>query len=219
MLIWGSRTVSNDLGQEEVKACPTCEKERPFHLYAQYRLHHIWYLFKWVTQRQYLRLCEICHRGTEVAAETLAPDVARAGVPLFHRFSWTILPALLAVGIAFGILDDQRRDRRNAELIAAPKVGDYYAADIARLGRSGGDDKYRYGVMKVRSVSADNVEFVLPRVGYSKISGALKELTSPDADKADNYGTSAVQVPKADLKALLDSGVMHSIKRLEAARQ
>lgn len=212
MLIWGSRSESKDLGQAETKPCPTCERDRPFHLHVQYRLHHVWYLFKWVTGRQYLRLCEVCHRGTEVPAASLAPAVTKTAVPLYHRFSWALPVPLVAIGVVFGILDDQQRAGRNAELIAAPRSGDLYATDISRLVR-GGDDKYRFGVMKIKSIAGANVEFVLPRANYNKITAATRDMSSESVGKPDYFSTSAVQVPIADLKELQDKGVIHSIRR------
>lgn len=211
MLIWGSRGESKDLGQIETKPCPTCEKDRPFHLYVNYRLHHIWYLLKWVTQRQCLQLCEVCRRGAEVDKSSPMQAKAKAAIPFYHRFSWAILPALMVPIVVGGIMADGERGARNAELVAAPRNGDAYVVDMSRLLKDG-DAKFRYGVMRINAIKGSNVEFILPKVTYNKVTAATRDLGSR-ANEDTYFSTSTVQVPRADLKQLQDSGAIHSIRR------
>jgi hypothetical protein len=50
MIIWGSGSGHADVGQGEHKHCDTCEKERPFSVFLQYRYAHLYYL-RWVTEK------------------------------------------------------------------------------------------------------------------------------------------------------------------------
>ena len=61
MIIWGSGGGSADLGVAEHRACPTCEKERPFKVLLQYKYAHLYYL-RWVTKKAYFLACDVCHR-------------------------------------------------------------------------------------------------------------------------------------------------------------
>jgi hypothetical protein len=212
MLIWGSRSESKDLGPVETKMCPTCEKERPFHLFVQYRLHHIWYLFKWVTQKQSLQLCEVCRRGTDV--DTASPLMAKAkgAIPAFHRYSWAIIPALLSVAVIFGIMENGDRSARNAELIASPRSGDTYVVDISKLLRDG-DSKFKYGIMRINAVQGASIELALPKVTYNKLSGASKDHSDARQGGTDYFTDKTIRVPVADLKPLLDNGVIQNIRR------
>ena len=212
MLIWGSRTESKDLGPTETRTCPTCEKERPFHLIVQYRLHHIWYLFKWVTQKQVLQLCDVCRRGTEVDKSSNLLAQAKGAIPAFHRYSWAIIPALIGVATIFGIMENGDRAARHAELIAAPRSGDTYVVDMSKLLRDG-DAKFRYGLMRINAVQGASIELALPKVTYNKVTAATKDLSDARERGGEYFSDKAMQVPIADLKQLLDSGAIHSIRR------
>jgi hypothetical protein len=65
MLVWGSKGEVADLGPQESRHYPACEKERSFRLMLQYRVSHISYIFKWVTEKQYGPVCAVCHRGSK----------------------------------------------------------------------------------------------------------------------------------------------------------
>jgi hypothetical protein len=212
MLIWGSRSESKDLGPVETKACPTCERERPFHLIAQYRLHHIWYLFKWVSQKEYLQLCEVCRRGTAVDKSSPLMAQAKGAIPAFHRYSWAIIPALIGVAAIFGMMESGDRSARNADLIASPRSGDTYVVDLSKLMRDG-DSKFRYGLMRINAVQGANIELALPKVTYNKVTAATKDLSDARKGGTDYFSDKSMQVPVADLKQLLDSGAIHSIRR------
>lgn len=212
MLIWGSRSESKDLGPIETRSCPTCEKERPFHLFVQYRLHHIWYLFKWVTQKQYLQLCEVCRRGTEVDKSSKLLAQAQGAIPAFQRYSWAIIPALIGVAAIFGIMENGDRSARHAELIVSPRSGDTYVVDMSKLMRDG-DTKFKYGLMRINAVQGSDVEFALPKMTYNKVTAATKDLSDARERASEYFGDNAMRVPIADLKQLLDNGAIHSIRR------
>ncbi len=212
MLIWGSRTESKDMGPVETKPCPTCEKERAFHLIAQYRLHHIWYLFKWVSQREYLQLCEVCRRGTAVEKASPLMAKAKSAIPTYHRYSWAIIPALIGAMAMVGFAASGDRSARNAELIAAPRSGDTYVVDMSKLLRDG-DIKFRYGIMRINAVQGTSVELAMPKVTYNKLSAATKDLGDARQSGTDYFSEKTMRVPVADLKPLLDNGVIHNIRR------
>jgi hypothetical protein len=166
---------------------------------------------KWTTQKQYLQLCEVCRRGTEVEKSSPLLAKAKSAIPLYHRYSWAIIPALLIPGIAAGIMSDGERSTRNAELIAAPRSGDTYVVDMSKLLKDG-DQKFKYGVMRIKAISGSTIEFQLPKGTYNKLTGATGDLGSrSNAD--DYYSNSGLQVPISELKQLQDSGAIHRIRR------
>ena len=212
MLIWGSRSESKDLGQIETKPCPTCEKDRPFHMYVQYRLHHIWYALKWVTQRQYLNLCEVCSRGHTVAAAHVPPELAKIAVPAMHRFSWIAAPVLIAIIASFGLYEDGQKSERTAEYMQQPAAGDFYLVDLSRI-LTGVDDTYKYGVMKVTAVRGNNLEFSLPRSAYEKATALTRDVNSKAVNNSAYFSTKATLVPVADLPTLRERGAIREIRR------
>jgi hypothetical protein len=97
MFVWGSGWKTIDLAVTGKQPCATCEKDRPFHVYLKYRYVHIYYLFKWVSERHYLRACEICSRGVELDKSQLQASVpiSKDPIPFMDRLGWTIGLAIL----------------------------------------------------------------------------------------------------------------------------
>jgi hypothetical protein len=94
MIIWGSRGKSLDLGFVGTEHCVTCEKPRPFHLYLQYRYGHLYWIFRAVTRKEYLKACEVCHRGVKLDTKQTEATFQKHPIPFVDRFG------LLLVGVA-----------------------------------------------------------------------------------------------------------------------
>lgn len=91
MIIWGSGGDSIDLGQVKEQQCSTCEKVRPFKLLLQYRFKHLYYIFKWVSEKKYLLVCDVCHRGWELKAKEVEATFKKHPIPFMTRYGWTFL--------------------------------------------------------------------------------------------------------------------------------
>jgi hypothetical protein len=90
MIIWGSGSGGSDLGQMKLKHCETCEKERSFKLFLQYRYAHLYYL-RWVTEKKYHLACDICRRGWELKTAEAESKLEKNPIPFMTRFGWTFL--------------------------------------------------------------------------------------------------------------------------------
>ena len=90
MIIWGSGGGGADLGVAEHRACPTCEKERPFKVLLQYRYAHLYYL-RWVTSKAYFLACEVCHRGAALDTRAVEARLEKHPIPFMTRYGWTFL--------------------------------------------------------------------------------------------------------------------------------
>jgi hypothetical protein len=212
MLIWGSKGELADLGHVETKHCETCEKERSFKLMLQYKVSHIWYLFKWVSSKQYLLLCDICHRGAKLEAKSVEPTLAKNPIPFSSRYGWTFLVGFIALLVGFGMFASGQSSTRDAALISAPKAEDLYVVNIARFLKNP-ESSNMYGVMKVRSVNADSVELAIPGVSYSKVGGATKDASSRKTAAADYYGNTTISIPISELQTMRSSGQINSVFR------
>jgi hypothetical protein len=95
MIIWGSGGGETNLAPTEHRHCETCEKERPFQLLLHYRYAHV-YFFRWVTERKYHFVCEICRRGWQLEADDIKPTLDSDPIPFMTRFGWTIPIVILA---------------------------------------------------------------------------------------------------------------------------
>ncbi|WP_374425047.1 hypothetical protein [Chromobacterium sp.] len=100
MIIWGSGSGGADLGQVEVRHCATCERDRPFKLFIQYRYAHLYYL-RWVTEKKYHLACDICQRGWELKAADVESMLEKNPIPFMTRFGWAFLVGGVALIILF----------------------------------------------------------------------------------------------------------------------
>jgi hypothetical protein len=105
MFIWGHGTKTMNLGSVGVESCATCERPRNFNLILQYRYFHAYWIFKAVTKKSYLKLCEICSRGWELDEKKVASVLQRApSIPFMDRFGCLIAFLIVAALIGMSML-------------------------------------------------------------------------------------------------------------------
>lgn len=102
-IIWGSGGKSVELGVVEHKHCEVCERERPFRTVLQYRYAHIYWIFSWITEKQYSLLCDICSRGWKLNATDVEKTLDRHPIPFMRRYGWTFLLAIFVVPFTLAI--------------------------------------------------------------------------------------------------------------------
>jgi len=105
MIIWGSGGQTLDLGEMEKKACVTCEKERPFKLFLNYRWSHLYY-FRWVTKKEYMLACDVCRRGWELKAKEIESKLRKHPIPFMTRFGWAIPVGIIGALMLWGLVLD-----------------------------------------------------------------------------------------------------------------
>src|SRR5215467_13164356 len=91
MIIWGSGGDIKDLGVTEPRTCSTCDKERPFKLLLQYKYAHLYWLFRWITEKNYLLACDVCRRGWKLNTADVESKLAENPIPFMTRCGWTFL--------------------------------------------------------------------------------------------------------------------------------
>ncbi|MFN7987880.1 MAG: tetratricopeptide repeat protein [Thermoanaerobaculia bacterium] len=167
ILIWGTRAKSVDLGPAGAGDCPACGPERPFRWRLDYKAHHLYYAFGFVSGKRYLRACEVCGRGEVQPAAAVEASLGRSVIPFMERFGClTAVGGLAAVVLFLSLLRLLGPEPRNVpELTARAARGD--AAALARLRSEAGAgdvpsqealmDVYRLG----SGVAADPAEAFL----------------------------------------------------------
>jgi len=101
-IVWGSGGDSVDLGVVDHRHCDTCERVRPFKTLLQYRYAHIYWVFSWVTEKKYVLVCDVCHRGWELKAKEIEKNFSKHPIPFMKRYGWTFLvvPFVSLIGFA-----------------------------------------------------------------------------------------------------------------------
>lgn len=84
---------------------------------------------------------------------------------------------MIAVAAVFGALDDSNRSTSREACLAAPLKGDRYVVNVASLLKEP-QSKSMDGVMRVRSVSGDSIQFDAPTFFYGSASGVTKDIRS-----------------------------------------
>ena len=212
MLIWGSAGESKNLGFIESGHCQTCERTKPFNLVLHYRYAHIWYIFQWVSKKQYYKLCGTCQHGFELDNKKVEAHLTQNPISLYKRFSWAILIALMVGIVVFAQLDSKQQQDNYVKYFNAPQTNDLYLADISKF-ETAPEHSPLYGVMKVKALTADGLEFYVSKYGYDKKSGTSKDIRSGDADNDSYYGEETLTLPRAELESLRDNGTISGIER------
>lgn len=212
MIVWGKKGHVADLGSQGSRHCPICEKERPFHLMLQYTVHHIWYVFKWVTGKQYGTVCEVCQRGDKLDAKAVESKLQKSPIPFGARWSWAFLVGMIAIAAVFGAIDDSSRSTDREKYLAAPRAGDRYVVNVASLLKAP-SSKYMYGVLRVRAVNPDSIEFDAPTVFYSGASGPDKDLREGKLDQPGYFTTEPIVLSRDQIARIHQEHAIHSIQR------
>ena len=104
MIQWGSSLRTVDLGAVDVRPCPICEKERPFHLILIYRIWGLWWIFNRITYKKYMLVCSICNRGWELDPKEVEESIGNSHIPFMHKYGLWILVAFFAISFIASII-------------------------------------------------------------------------------------------------------------------
>ncbi len=97
MIVFGSAGKRIELGPAEMRQCPVCGQSRLMQAYVDYRYVHLYWIFRAVTKRVYLRLCA-CGNGILLDRRDEETKFGGDPIPFTDRFG---LPIFLgAAGLA-----------------------------------------------------------------------------------------------------------------------
>ena len=212
MFVWGSRGGVADLGAQGSRPCPVCEKERNFRLMLQYKVSHVWYVFKWVSEKQYAIVCEVCQRGEKLATQAVEAKFGKPRIPAAKSRAWIAVVVVLACMFGYAAVQGPRNVERYTAYLASPQKGDLYLANISSL-QERPRSLEMYAVLRVRRVSGDRVEFDTPAVAYDKVSRAQKDMDSGKLTDASYFTGAPLALPRSEVAALHKHGVVRSVER------
>ena len=212
---WGSGSENIDLGVVNTYQCDTCEKDRPFKLFLHYRYAHIWYLFSWISEKKYLLLCDVCHRGVEIDSKEVEPKLTRNPIPFQRQYGWTILIALIVIIIAFGLYENQKQQKLDYFYIESPQANDLYVIDFSKLQKElGQSSDYSYGIIRVKVIAGDLIELLPSKIVYSKLSGVDKDISTRKVYNNDYYSEEdPLFFQITDLRRMRDDNVINRVIR------
>lgn len=104
MLIFGSGTDTINVRDEGKTTCPVCECKRRFSLVLNYGYGHIYYVFGFVSFRNYYITCNVCGRGEEINRTDIDPPLERDPIPFMRRHGLVLIPVIFCHIVALGAL-------------------------------------------------------------------------------------------------------------------
>ncbi|MDI9238089.1 hypothetical protein QLQ15_04100 [Lysobacter sp. LF1] len=123
-----------------------------------------------------------------------------------------LLSILLAVTVLAGCSGQDKK------LLADPRVGDLYAAEITQFSAVADDEgntvEDGYGLLKVTGVSEQEIKVVTTAWYQDTKRGLLKELRKSPASQQWDL-TDVITVKRAELAGLRDEGQIISVRRVD----
>jgi hypothetical protein len=206
----GNRTLT--LGPAEDRLCPTCGTRRPFTLLLNYRLHHLWFFFRWVTAKAYQVRCTVCGNTMKVDAAEAEARLPANPIPAYDRRSGAFALAGLVIALSIGTVEEINDRFRMAPLVQAPRIGDLYVMDRSRLADPPGSWS-AYSVFRVRALARGGVEMQFGHTIFSHADEADRDIAEGQARRDDYYDPGTRTISIEGLSRLLNDGAIYDVVR------
>jgi hypothetical protein len=209
VIIWGRGCATCVAGEAGVRDCPVCQNAQRFDFVVSYSYAHIWYLFSWVTSRKYMVICSRCHNGVVIPAHEFQSQVRKDPIPLWRRYGWTLILAILGLVTVVGIVQSKQKDAELTEALITPHVGDVYFADLSKVVNGFGESP-AYGALRLTSIGDDELAFAVAKKAYSDKAGVGKDVQL--LESADYYDAAdGLSLTPDELRHLSDTHVIYGM--------
>jgi hypothetical protein len=99
----------------------------------QYKVSHLWYVFKWVSEKQYAVLCDVCQRGEKLATQAVETKLGKPKIPTTSSQAGIFAVAVLACMFVYAAVQGPRNAERYAAYLASPQKRDLYLVNLSSL--------------------------------------------------------------------------------------
>ena len=211
-LSWGSSRKVADVGDAGIRHCSACDKDAPFSRIVSYTSRHLYWVFRWVTQRTPLLVCGNCGASYSATDEDADPAEVRKAIPLWDRRGWLVgvggATALVAT-VSFAAAADSANDK---VYIAYPRAGDLYEADLAKLSTTP-EAPRMYSAMRVVRADAKTVEVEIGTLFYADMRGLRRDVSSGKTAVSSYYGPQHAMFTRESIKKMYADGIFEDVKR------
>ena len=204
---WGSKVVRLVFGGPETHHCEICKEQRSFRKIVTYKVNHVWYLFRWVSQKSYGVICEICRNGHVIDTRAAEAAAGKSPIPFMDRMGWVAgLGAIGVLGATVAVAGAVDTSRDQASL-ASPAVGDLYEVDLAKFEKTP-EASVMYSSLLVSKVTPDSIEVHMPKSYSTGLSGVQDAVSDGRARKLDFYTDEVMAIPRSGLAKLKADGAI-----------
>ncbi|MEI9996537.1 MAG: hypothetical protein WDM91_18210 [Rhizomicrobium sp.] len=209
---WGSRVCRRIFGEPSVHDCDICREQRTFRNMVIYKVYHVWWLFRWVVNKDFIRVCTVCNNGVRIDEHDVVPKGAKSPIPFMDRMGWAAglggVAALAAMVSVAGAAQSHREDA----WLSQPEVNDVYEVDLAKL-TTNPEASVMYSTLEVVRVSGGAVDVRLPKTYFDKMSGVASAVRDGRAKSPDFYSDKVMSIQVAALHKMHNDGAILSVDR------
>ena len=201
MIIYGSRNIQ--LAKETLMdKCPNCSTQNSVELFVFQKYAHVFWIPFFPLGKTAISQCEHCKQVLKLKE---MPVILKSSYEVLKTQTktpaWTFAGiGILAILISAGIYSSKLNDKKNAELIAAPKSGDIF--EIKTPGN-------QYTLYKVDHVKGDTTFVLLHLFETDKLSG-IKSLKEKGKE---GFSDDIMPLSKTALNEMFQKGEIRDIER------
>jgi hypothetical protein len=210
---WGSRVYRRVFGEPEVHHCDICREQRTFRYLVAYKVYHIYWLFRWVVDKNFARVCTVCSNGKRVDEMDILPKGSKSPIPFMDRLGWSVGVGGIAALVAMGGVASAMQSSHEADYLSHPAVNDVYEVNLAKI-MTKPEMSEMYSTLEVARVSDGTVDVRLPKIYFNQLRGASDAVSNGRAKSDDFYEDGKVLTFKiANLQKMQDDGTILSVDR------
>jgi len=201
MIIFGSNT-KQIAAETSPDQCPNCGAGNSVQLYILQKYAHVFWIPFFPTGKSIVSQCSNCKQALKLKEMPSSMVLSSENLKSQSKTPvWTFAGlALVAVIVTLGIINEKKKDEKNANLVLAPQAGDVFEVKT---------DQNQYTLYKIDDVQGDSVFIRINNYETNKVTG-LDDLKR----KGENaYSEEVFSITKTDLKRMLDKGEVIDIER------
>ncbi len=209
---WGSRGKLAEVGPAGHRHCAYCDKDSYFTRMVGYTVRHIYWIFRWVTDRTPYLICGNCGAAHGDDEEQINSKEVTKAISAWDRRGW--LAGLGGIGaiIATGSIAAAANHASDQTYVAAPRVGDIYEADLAKM-IDKPEASQMYSTIRVVGVTGDKVEVEVANLYYNDWRGVDRDISEGKASAESYYAPEHVAFSHTSIEKMFADGVIHDVRR------
>jgi hypothetical protein len=209
---WGSSSALAQVGDSEIMHCSRCQADTNWSTMIEYTVRHVYWLFRWTTDRTYYRMCGNCLGAEYLDEKVVRPEAVKAAIPFLDRRGWTIGAGAIASLFGLGSVAVAQDASQNQAFLQAPRTGDVYEVDLARM-LDKPEKPVMYSAMRVVAVQPDAVEVEVADLFYEDLRGVQRDVRERKTDYPGYYNPERLKIAKAELNRMQSEGVIVDVER------
>lgn len=209
---WGAAGALSQVGESEVMNCSRCEADTNWSTMVSYTVRHVYWLFRWTTDRTYYRMCGNCLGVEYLEDASVQPAAVKAAIPFMDRRGWTIGAGAIASLFGLGSIAVAQDASQNQAFLQAPRAGDVYEVNLARM-MDKPERPVMYSAMRVVAVQPDAVEVEIADLFYDDLGGVQRDVRERRTSYPGYYRPERVKLDKAALNRMQAEGVIIDVER------